>query len=66
MSDEPKVSLTPDAIEYLDKVRQWVDQAPKAEDFWIGKITVEWGHAEKPIATFEAVDDFWVVEVTNG
>jgi hypothetical protein len=68
VSDEFKVVMTPEAIEYAAKVSEWLKTAPKSEndEFWVGNVTVEWSHTEKPVAIFQAEDDFYVVEVTNG
>lgn len=69
MSDEFKVVLTTDAIEYLAQVSEWIKNAPKSDEhdeFWVGSVAVEWGHSDKPIAVFKAEDDFYLVEVTNG
>jgi hypothetical protein len=69
VSDEFKVVMTTDAIEYLAKVSEWIKTAPKSDEhdeFWVGDVAVEWGHSEKPIATFRSEDDYYLVEVTNG
>lgn len=66
MSDEGKVVVTPDAIAFFNKVQEWLESAPQTDEFWVGKVVVDWGHSEEPIANFVAEDNFWLVEITNG
>jgi hypothetical protein len=64
--DEPTVVMTPEHVHYFNQVRKWLEKAPKNDDFWVGEVSIEWGHATEPIATFEANDEWWVIRVNNG